>query len=101
MGSRSPRRRERLSSAAAAGTIIYASYVKGYGDTVIVKHDENYTTVYAYLKSNSVAKKDDRVKKGEKIASVGPSESPGRRAFSGTSRSGVKNKARNPQFSWP
>lgn len=85
--------------AAAAGTIIYASYVKGYGDTIIVKHDENYTTVYAYLKS-SVAKKDDRVKKGEKIASVGPSEEPGGEPhlyFEIRER----NKARNPQFFLP
>jgi len=85
--------------AAAAGTIIYASYVKGYGDTIIVKHDENYTTVYAYLKS-SVAKKDDRVKKGEKIASVGPSEAPGGEPhlyFEIRER----NKARNPQFFLP
>jgi lipoprotein NlpD len=85
--------------AAAAGTIIYASYVKGYGDTIIVKHDENYTTVYAYLKS-SVAKKDDRVKKGEKIAAVGPSEEPGGEPhlyFEIRER----NKARNPQFFLP
>jgi lipoprotein NlpD len=85
--------------AAAAGTVIYASYVKGYGETIIVKHDENYTTVYAYLKS-SVAKKDDRVKKGEKIASVGPSEEPGGEPhlyFEIRER----NKARNPQFFLP
>jgi lipoprotein NlpD len=85
--------------AAAAGTIIYASYVKGYGDTIIVKHDENYTTVYAYLKS-SVVKRDERVKKGGKIASVGPSEEPGGEPhlyFEIRER----NKARNPQFFLP
>jgi len=84
---------------AAAGTIIYASYVKGYGDTVIVKHDENYTTVYAYLKG-SVAKKDDRVRKGEKIASVGPSEEPGGEPFL-YFEIRERNKARNPQFFLP
>ena len=86
-------------SAAAAGTIIYASYVKGYGETVIVKHDENYTTVYAYLKS-SVAKKDDRVRKGEKIASVGPSQEPGGEPYL-YFEIREKNKARNPQFFLP
>ncbi len=85
--------------AAAAGTIIYASYVKGYGDTIIVKHDENYTTVYAYLKS-SVAKKDDRVKKGEKIAAVGPSEEPGGEPYL-YFEIRERNKARNPQFFLP
>lgn len=85
--------------AAAAGKIIYASYVKGYGDTVIVKHDENYTTVYAYLKS-SVAKKDDRVKKGEKIASIGPAEEPGGEPYL-YFEIREKNKARNPLFFLP
>lgn len=86
-------------SAAAAGTIIYASYVKGYGETVIVKHDENYTTVYAYLKG-SVAKRDERVKKGEKIASVGPSEEPGGEPYL-YFEIRERNKARNPQFFLP
>ena len=86
-------------SAAAAGTVIYASYVKGYGDTVIVKHDENYTTVYAYLKG-SVARKDDRVKKGEKIAAVGAPEEPGGEPFL-YFEIREKNKARNPMFFLP
>jgi lipoprotein NlpD len=85
--------------AAGAGTIIYASYVKGYGDTIIVKHDENFTSVYAYLKS-SVAKKDDRVKKGEKIASVGPAEEPGGEPYL-YFEIREKNKARNPLFFLP
>ncbi len=85
--------------ASAAGTIIYSSYVKGYGETVIVKHDESFTTVYAYLKG-SVAKKDDRVRKGEKIASVGPSEEPGGEPYL-YFEIREKNKARNPQFFLP
>ncbi len=85
--------------AAAAGTVIYASYVKGYGDTVIVKHDENYTTVYAYLRG-SVTKKDDRVKKGEKIASIGSPEEPGGEPFL-YFEIREKNKARNPMFFLP
>jgi lipoprotein NlpD len=85
--------------AAGAGTIIYASYVKGYGDTIIVKHDENFTSVYAYLKS-SVTKKDDRVKKGDKIASVGPAEEPGGEPYL-YFEIREKNKARNPLFFLP
>jgi lipoprotein NlpD len=86
-------------SAAAAGTIIYSSYVKGYGDTIIVKHDENYTTVYAYLKGPA-AKKDDRVKKGEKIASVGLAVEPGGEPHL-YFEIREKNKARNPLFFLP
>jgi lipoprotein NlpD len=85
--------------AAGAGMIIYASYVKGYGDTIIVKHDENFTSVYAYLKG-SVAKKDDHVKKGEKIASVGPAEESGGEPYL-YFEIREKNKARNPLFFMP
>lgn len=85
--------------AAAAGTVIYASYVKGYGETVIVKHDENYTTVYAYLK-NTVAKRDGKIKKGEKIASIGPPQEPGGEPHL-YFEIREKNKARNPLFFLP
>ena len=85
--------------AAAAGTVIYASHVKGYGDTIIVKHDESFTTVYAYLKG-STAKRDDRVKKGEAFASVGPSVEPGGEPHL-YFEIREKNKARNPQFFLP
>ena len=85
--------------AAAAGTVIYASTVKGYGETVIVKHDENYTTVYAYVK-NTVAKRDGRVKKGEKIASIGPAQEPGGEPYL-YFEIREKNKARNPLFFLP
>jgi len=85
--------------AAAAGTIIYASHVKGYGDTIIVKHDENFSSVYAYLKS-SAAKRDDRVKKGDKIATVGPAEEPGGEPYL-YFEIREKNKARNPLFFLP
>jgi lipoprotein NlpD len=85
--------------AAAAGTVIYASYVKGYGETVIVKHDENYTTVYAYLK-NTVAKRDERIKKGEKIAAVGPSQELGGEPYL-YFEIREKNRARNPLFFLP
>jgi len=85
--------------AAAAGTVIYASTVKGYGETVIVKHDENFTTVYAYLK-NTVARRDERIRKGEKIASVGPPQEPGGEPYL-YFEIREKNRARNPLFFLP
>ncbi len=60
-------------AAAAAGAVIYSANIKYYGDTVIIKHDENYSTVYCNLKDRTV-KVGDIVKKGDKIASVGKPE---------------------------
>lgn len=59
--------------ASAAGAVIYSASIKYYGDTVIIKHDENFSTVYCYLKDRTV-KVGDIVKKGDKIALVGKPE---------------------------
>jgi len=59
--------------ASAAGAVIHSANIKYYGDTVIIKHDDNYSTVYCYLKDRTV-KVGDIVKKGDKIALVGKPE---------------------------
>ncbi len=59
--------------ASAAGAVIHSANIKYYGDTVIIKHDENFSTVYCYLKDRTV-KVGDIVKKGDKIALVGKPE---------------------------
>lgn len=59
--------------ASAAGAVIHSANIKYYGDTVIIKHDENYSTVYCHLKDRTV-KVGDIVKKGDKIALVGKPE---------------------------
>lgn len=57
--------------ASAEGTILKAEYVKnGYGNLVVVKHGDDIATYYGHL-SKIIARKGDRVDKGELIGKVG------------------------------
>ena len=56
--------------AAAAGRVILAGWLGGYGRVVIVKHDGPYSTVYAHNSKNHV-RKGQWVKTGQLIAEVG------------------------------
>jgi lipoprotein NlpD len=61
--------------AAADGRVVYAgSGLRGYGNLVIVKHNNTYLTAYAH---NSVllVKEDQAVRRGQKIAEMGSSDS--------------------------
>jgi lipoprotein NlpD len=61
--------------AAADGRVVYAgSGLRGYGNLVIVKHANNYLTAYAHNQTLLV-KEDQSVKKGQKIAEMGSSDS--------------------------
>ena len=56
----------------ASGTVIHSERKGGYGNCVIVKHNDKYTTLYAHLsKFKSGARKGDYVKQGEIIGYVG------------------------------
>lgn len=56
---------------AAAGRVIYSGDgVRGYGNLIILRHDDNFFTVYAYNERNLV-KDGTFVGKGEQIAAVG------------------------------
>lgn len=56
---------------AAAGRVIYSGDgVRGYGNLIILRHDDNFFTVYAYNERNLV-KDGTFVGKGEHIAAVG------------------------------
>jgi lipoprotein NlpD len=85
--------------ASAGGTVIYSAPLKFYGDTVLLKHDDNYVTVYTNLKDR-VVKKDDRVRKGEKLALLGK---PGDGSDGSFLYFEIRhnNKARNPLFFLP
>jgi lipoprotein NlpD len=85
--------------ASANGTVIYSAPLKYYGDTVLLRHDDNYVTVYTNLKDR-VVKKDDRVKKGEKLALLGR---PGDGSDGAYLYFEIRhhNKARNPMFFLP
>jgi len=57
--------------AAADGKVVFSDWgPKGYGLMVIIKHPNHLTTVYAHNSRNWV-KKNDTVKQGQRIASVG------------------------------
>jgi len=61
-------------AAAADGKVVYAgNSLRGYGNLVIVKHDNTYLTAYAYNK-NLLVKEGDVVKKGQKIAEMGDTD---------------------------
>ena len=61
--------------AAAAGKVAYSgSGLKGYGHLIIIKHADNYLTAYSHNKVNLV-KEGDSVKRGQKIAELGKTDS--------------------------
>ena len=58
-------------AAAASGKVVYSgSGLRGYGNLVIVKHNETYLSVYAHNQSVMV-KEGDMVKRSQKIAEMG------------------------------
>jgi lipoprotein NlpD len=60
--------------AAADGRVVYAgSGLRGYGNLVIVKHNNTYLTAYAHNQALLV-KEDQVVRRGQKIAEMGSSE---------------------------
>jgi len=52
------------------GKILYANWLKGYGNMIIVDHGDNYYTVYAH-NEELFASKGDIVEKDEVVATVG------------------------------
>ncbi|WP_430461415.1 peptidoglycan DD-metalloendopeptidase family protein [Thalassolituus sp. LLYu03] len=57
--------------AAAAGTVVYAGEgLRGYGNLVIVKHNETYLSAYAHA-SRILVREQEVVKAGQKIAEIG------------------------------
>jgi lipoprotein NlpD len=61
--------------AAADGRVVYAgSGLRGYGNLLIVKHNTTYLTAYAHNQTLMV-KEDQVVRRGQKIAEMGASDS--------------------------
>jgi len=86
-------------AAAADGTVIYSGALKDYGETIIIKHEDQYATVYTRLGIRKV-KMDDRVKQTDLIGHLGKAEEKGagpRLNF----EIRYQNKARNPMFFLP
>jgi len=80
------------------GEVVYEGQLKGYGNLLILKHKDNFKTIYAYNQVNLVSQ-GRKVKKGETIARVGNTgrSSDPRLHFQIRKR----NQARNPLFFLP
>jgi lipoprotein NlpD len=60
--------------AASDGRVVYAgNSLRGYGNLVIVKHDNTYLTAYAHNR-NLLVKEGDTVRKGQTIAEMGDTD---------------------------
>lgn len=58
--------------AAEDGVVTVASYLRGYGNVIAIKHNEEITTLYAHIREGGImVKVGQTVKRGEKIAEVG------------------------------
>ncbi|OPX28430.1 MAG: hypothetical protein B1H06_03260, partial [Candidatus Cloacimonas sp. 4484_143] len=56
--------------AALKGKVVYSGTQRGYGNVIILEHDDNTMTVYAHNEANLV-RLDEMVNKGQPIATVG------------------------------
>lgn len=84
--------------AAADGTVIFSAFLKDYGETIILKHDDDFATVYSYM-GQGLVKLDEHVKKSDRIGVLAKSELKGGGLVHFEVR--LKNKARNPFFYLP
>jgi murein DD-endopeptidase MepM/ murein hydrolase activator NlpD len=84
--------------ASAGGRVIHSSRLKYYGETIIIKHRNNYSTVYAYLKTRNV-NVGDTVAQGQPIALLGKSKKNKKCCLHFEIR--IKNKPKNPLFYLP
>ena len=58
--------------AVAAGTVVFADWMRGFGNLVIVDHDDDFLSIYAYNQS-LLKQPGDPVKAGQSLATVGNS----------------------------
>ena len=60
--------------AAAPGRVIYiGTGIRGYGKLIVIKHDNNFNSVYAHNREILV-KQDQQVARGQKIAELGDTD---------------------------
>jgi lipoprotein NlpD len=60
--------------ASADGQVVYAGAgLRGYGNLIILKHNNTFLTAYAH-NQKLLVKEDQKVRKGEKIAEMGSSD---------------------------
>lgn len=84
--------------AAGSGTVIFSAFLKDYGETIIIKHEDDFATVYTHLGIRTI-REDARVKKGDRIAFLGKAGEKEEAYLYFEIRH--HNKARNPLFFLP
>ncbi|MEL7186774.1 MAG: peptidoglycan DD-metalloendopeptidase family protein, partial [Pseudomonadota bacterium] len=58
-------------NAAASGYVVYAgSGLNGYGQLIILKHNDTYLSAYGY-NASLLVKEGDQINKGQRIATMG------------------------------
>jgi lipoprotein NlpD len=85
--------------AAADGVVIFSAPLKDYGETIIIRHEDHYATVYASLGIRTI-RGEAKVKKGDRIAFIGKALDR-KQAASLHFEIRHNNKARNPLFFLP
>lgn len=61
--------------ASASGAVVYSGNgLRGYGNLIIIKHNDTYLSAYAH-NSRILVKEGDSVTKGQKIAEMGNTDS--------------------------
>jgi len=58
--------------ASASGKVVFSGYNRGYGHLIVIDHGQGIETAYAHNNRN-IAKKGQRVKQGQVVATVGRS----------------------------
>ncbi len=58
--------------ASNSGYISYASFLSGYGNTIIITHEDNTKTLYGHLAEDYIVETGDYVVQGQLIGYVGP-----------------------------
>lgn len=56
----------------SSGIVKYASFLNGYGNCIIVWHDNNYRSLYAHLSENFIVNVGDTVLGNQLIGYIGP-----------------------------
>ncbi len=84
---------------AAPGKVAFSSKLQGYGNTIIVEHNDRYATIYANNETNLVTS-GQWVKRGQLIARVGSSGGQGPAPYLHF-QIRQKNRPRNPLFYLP
>jgi len=85
-------------NAAAKGNVVFSGKLRGYGNIVILRHKDNFFTVYAHNKKNKV-KKGRKVAKGDIVGYVGATGRASGPHVHFEVRQG--DRARNPLFLLP